>query len=432
MFTWQSSPFVAPEEDESGFRGPELDLSVTVSGDDALLWSEAFLGDADATPAANSDDFSRHDVLSAAQEVALARELQTAFAGLQAALVAMPEQVEQLIQHVVEERWSGSEKLSNSDAVRCDSIVTLHDHWRVLVHLSGRDAGMSARADAVYLELLHSLQCFPLTRDWLLALAESSLKQQTGSSRQGHPLATRLHHLYRLRDEFITRNIRLVYFIARRHLDKGMDLEDMVQEGVLGLFRATLKYDADAGTRFSTYAYWWILQAIRQAISRQRSLIRFPNNVNLQVNRLHAFRQRFWFQHGRWPDQVEIQRNTGLSAASVRDLLGLSNLCVSADSPLREDDERCLLDELTESEALPPPDVECERSERALLIERYLAVLAPREATVLRLKYGIGHDRSYTLHEIAPVIGVSGERVRQLEKIALEKIRQYAGEASCL
>lgn len=433
MFTWQSSGSNSSYTEDDDTLAVALDDAAFMdAGQAAMLWADELWSEAETVPAANNEDFAQHDVLTAGQEVALARQLQEAFAGLQASLVQVPGYLDSLVRHVVEERWSEGDVSTGDDAQLCDRIVTLHDQWRVLMHLSERDTKVRRLADQQYLELLHALQTFPLTRDLLLEVAESAVREHAGNVRQVHPLATQLHQLYKLRNEFITRNIRLVYFIARRHLDKGMDLEDMVQEGILGLFRATLKYDADAGTRFSTYAYWWILQAIRQAIARQRSLIRFPNNVNLQVNRLHAYRQRFWFQHGRWPDQHEVQRNTGLSPAAVRDLLGLSNFCVSANSPLREDDDRNLLDDLTENESLPPPHVQYERDQRAVLIERYLSLLTPREATVLRLKYGIGHERTYTLHEIAPVIGVSGERVRQLEKIALEKIRKRVGEESCV
>lgn len=433
MFTWQSSGTTySYTEDDDAVALSREEPAFMDAAQDATLWSDDLWSETEASPAANSEDFAQHGVLTAAQELTLARQIQEAFAALQASLVQVPGHLDSLVRHVVDERWCEGTAASAEEACLCDRIVTLHDQWRVLQHLSERDQGVRPMADRQYLELLHALQTFPLTRDLLLEVAESAVRGLAGEPTQAHPLARQLHELYRLRNEFITRNIRLVYFVARRHLDKGMDLEDMVQEGILGLFRATLKYDADAGTRFSTYAYWWILQAIRQAIARQRSLIRFPNNVNLQVNRLHAYRQRFWFQHGRWPDQQEIQRNTGLSLAAVRDLLGLSNFCVSADSPVRADDDRNLLDDLTENETLPPPDLQYERDERAILIERYLSLLSSREATVLRLKYGIGHERTYTLHEIAPVIGVSGERVRQIEKIALEKIRKRLGEESCV
>lgn len=430
MFTWQTqdTPSLLIDDTEEIFTFPRQDSPFLDSTTDLIVWSDDFWNDSESPDAANHHDFADHALLSAAQEVALAQQMQAAFMALQHTLVASPAHLERLVIHVTDEHWQNDREFPADDAVRCDHIVTHHDQWQVMQYLAANDPTLQDAADRQHLTLTQALQCFPLTRDLLLSVAEASVQQDAGNAPAQYPLARQLAVLYRLRNEFISRNIRLVYFIARRHLDKGMELEDMVQEGILGLFRATLKFDANAGTRFSTYAYWWIRQAIRQAITRQRSLIRFPNNVNLQLNRVHSFRQRYLLQFGHWPNKHDIQHSTGLSASAVKDLLTLSNRCISADSPLRDETHMTLLDNLSEDDTLPPPEQQLERDDLHRRIERYLSLLPPREATVLKLKYGIGEEKAYTLHEIAPVIGVSGERVRQLEKLALSKLRQQLAE----
>lgn len=430
MFTWhtQDTPSPLADDNEEIFTFPGQDSPFLDPSADVIVGSDESWNDGESPEAANHHDFADHALLSAAQEVALAQQMQAAFMALQHTLVTSPDHLERLIVHVTHEHWQNDREFPADDTVRCDHIVTHHDQWQVMQYLAANDPTLQDAADRQHLTLIQALQHFPLTRDLILSLAEASVQQEAGKSPAQYPLARQLTALYRLRNEFITRNIRLVYFIARRHLDKGMELDDMVQEGILGLFRATLKFDANAGTRFSTYAYWWIYQAIRQAITRQRSLIRFPNNVNLQLNRVHSFRQRYLLQFGHWPNKRDIQHNTGLSASAVKDLLMLSNRCISADSPLREDTHMTLLDVLSEDDTLPPPEQQLERDDQHRRIERYLALLPAREAMVLKLKYGIGEEKAYTLHEIAPVMGISGERVRQLEKLALIKLRQQLAE----
>lgn len=179
----------------------------------------------------------------------------------------------------------------------------------------------------------------------LLALADDAdrdtLLELAGAVGISHPQQQSVQRVLglitRSRNQLVTSNIRLVYYAARKYLDKGMEMDDMVQEGVLGLMRAAIKFDAGVGVRFSTYAYWWIQQAIRQAIGKQRSLIRYPANVTMQVNRMYAFMQHYRLQTGQKASATLIQQNTGLPETTVSDLLQLSNLCLSANAPVHDD-----------------------------------------------------------------------------------------------
>lgn len=257
-----------------------------------------------------------------------------------------------------------------------------------------------------------------MDRDALLEAAKAASQQKADAA-----LNATLNTIIQLRNEFVTSNIRLVYFTARRYLDRGMELDDMVQEGILGLMRAAIKFDANAGVRFSTYAYWWIQQAIRQAISKQRSLIRYPANITTQVNRLYGFMQRYRTQTGARADIATLSAQTGLPATTVEDLLRLTNLCVSANAPLHDDGDGTLQDLLTDNDTLPLPDQNAERLQLQQHIHAWLQQLDRRAQCIVRLKYGIGYRKTFSLDEIAPQMGVTRERVRQILDEALGKLR---------
>lgn len=289
-----------------------------------------------------------------------------------------------------------------------------------------QEIALASALDNAFQVLAQALDAAPNThdRDALLELAQRAARNRHLPPAHRHNIARALQRVVAIRNQLVMSNIRLVYFAARRFMEKGMELDDMVQEGILGLLRATLKFDGTVGVRFSTYAYWWIQQAIRQAIAKQRSLIRYPANVNVQVNRMYAFMQQHRLQTGQRADKQLIARNTGLPVHTVQDLQGLTNLCISASTPLHDDSDTVLLDSISDENTLSPPDLAAEQLEAAQQLQAWLGQLNHRERRIVMLKYGIGYRKAFSLDEIAPQMGVTRERVRQILDDAISRLRQ--------
>lgn len=366
---------------------------------------------------------THHELLTREQEGEIAMALGVAFSRLQAGLGHTRETLDALMEHVCHEEYDAQPE-------QFDKVTTLYDTLLVYEKLALRNPRFDTEYLQVWQRLCEALQAVAINRDFVLRLADQAVTQKSSRTAVVHCRSEALNQLRQLqqavfnaRNRFVSANIRLVYHVARRHMDKGMALEDMVQEGTLGLMRAAMKFDAGVGVRFSTYAFWWIKQAIRQAIARQRSLIRYPTHVSDQVNRVYGFVQDEIKRTGKKPDAEKIAEATGFSRSKVRDLLALTNLCVSASAPLYDDGDRTLQDDFRYADGYGEPETSASNYQATETLASLLALLSDREAMVLKMKYGIGHRRPYSLNEIAPQVGVSRERVRQIIEESLAKIR---------
>lgn len=361
-----------------------------------------------------------HELLSREQEQQIAAEISRAFSNLQAALGRNHAQLDMILEHI-------SGEASAEQPADYDKIITLYDTLQVYETLALGDTRFEAEYLQVWQRLCDALKTAAINRDYVLGMADQLLDGVPLHLIESDEWRRQVHELRRAvfdgRNRFVSANIRLVYHVARQHMERGMALEDMVQEGVLGLMRAALKFDAAVGVRFSTYAFWWIKQAIRQAIARQRSLIRYPTHINDQVNRVYGAIQDEFRRTGKKPDIKTLQKATGFPRAKVKDLLTLTNLCVSASAPLYDDGDKTLLDDLSYSHSYASPESDSMQQEVTQRMQDLMSVLTPREVMILQMKYGIGHRRSYSLNEIAPQMGVSRERVRQIIEEGIAKIR---------
>ncbi|MDX1695277.1 MAG: sigma-70 family RNA polymerase sigma factor [Ketobacteraceae bacterium] len=363
-----------------------------------------------------------HELLTREQEIGIAEQLQQRFGELQSQLVRDRQLLDRVCEQICDEEY-------HNDPAGFDGITTLYDTLLVYQQLAQTNARFEVEYFQVWQRLREQLREAALNRDFVILLADDVIR--SGGSRQPEwraEIRECQQALFAARNRFVSANIRLVYHVARRHLDKGMSLEDMVQEGILGLMRAALKFDAAVGVRFSTYSFWWIKQAIRQAIARQRSLIRYPTHINDQVNRIYGYVQDELRRTGKKPAPAQIVKATGFSRKKVRDLLELTNFCVSASVALYDDGDRTLMDELSYEATDWTPETGAAESESRNRLADMLAILSRREAMIVAMKYGIGHRRPYSLNEIAPQVGVSRERVRQIIEESLDKLReQFAG-----
>ena len=236
-------------------------------------------------------------------------------------------------------------------------------------------------------------------------------------------LAIRIANNDREAKEILTKaNLRLVVSIAKRYVGRGMMFLDLIQEGNLGLIKAVDKFDHTKGFKFSTYATWWIRQAITRAIADQGRTIRIPVHMVETINKVKKTSNMLLHRDGKDPSPEDIAKELGMPTDKVRDILRISQEPVSLETPIGEEEDSHLGDFIPDEDALSPADAAAMTFLKSKVNE-VLETLTPREAEVLRLRFGLRDGTPQTLEEVGKAFNVTRERIRQIEAKALRKLR---------
>jgi RNA polymerase primary sigma factor len=321
-----------------------------------------------------------------------------------------------------------------NEKLDADTFVTLLDWAYFAVHNGDFDSRDNPGLQAIN-EWSRESVAFPALERWILAGRDAELLKQMGYD-PSVPLNTKLAHrkgeLVRIgrdaREQLTSANLRLVVSIAKKYIGRGMSFLDLIQEGNIGLIRAVEKFDYEKGFKFSTYATWWIRQAITRAIADQARTIRIPVHMVETINRLIRVSRQLLQELGREPTVEEIAdamskgQEVVVTPEKVREIIKVSQEPVSLETPIGEEEDSHLGDFIEDRGALAP----AEAASHQLLKEQVEAVLdslTGRERRVLQLRFGLEDGRARTLEEVGKEFNVTRERIRQIEAKALRKLR---------
>jgi RNA polymerase primary sigma factor len=252
--------------------------------------------------------------------------------------------------------------------------------------------------------------------------ASEELANKSVSAEKRKQLQYLIEDGWAAREHLILANMRLVFSVAKKYVGRGLPLMDLVQEGHIGLMRAVKKFDYSRGYKFSTYATWWIRQAVSRSVADNGRTIRIPVHMMDQISKMLRHRQKLTQTLGRDPTPEELADSLDEKISKVMDMLRFAKLPISLETPIGKEED-ATFGEFVEDEESPAPEEEATETMLREQVRSVLHELPPREARVLRLRYGLSGERIHTLAEIGDKLNLSRERVRQIEARALRRLR---------
>jgi RNA polymerase primary sigma factor len=256
-------------------------------------------------------------------------------------------------------------------------------------------------------------------------LAREELARGNVSPRRRQELQYLIEDGWAAREHLITANSRLVISVAKKYMGRGVPFLDLIQEGNIGLIRAAKKFDYRRGHKFSTYATWWIRQAVTRAIADQGRTIRVPVHMGDQINKLLRVQHQLTQRLGRDPSVEELANSLEVTPQKVENMIQVARRPLSLETPT-DDEEDSVLGDFIQDEEVPAPDDTATYNLLREHLESVLNSLPPREVRILQLRYGLLDGQAYTLEEVGRKMGVTRERVRQIEAQALSRLRHPA------
>jgi RNA polymerase nonessential primary-like sigma factor len=321
----------------------------------------------------------------------------------------------------VEKAMSGSDKPEFNKAVSEDTVGAFFKEMARYPLLSAAEEVELAQqvrllvgAEETRQRLQDTLGRSPSQQEWAEAMAFSQVRQ----------FDIWLYQLRAAKRRMIRSNLRLVVSIAKRYLNRGVPFLDLIQEGAIGLNRAAEKFDPDKGYKFSTYAYWWIRQAITRTIANDARTIRLPIHIVEKLNKLKKAQRTLKQELKRNPSEVELAAALDIPAGQLRHLLQLRRQSLSLNHRVGKGEDTELVELLEDQDLQLPEDLMNESMLRQEIVEVLGEVLTEREMEVICLRYGIASHQSYTLEEVGNMFNLSRERVRQIQSKAMRKLRR--------
>lgn len=326
-----------------------------------------------------------------------------------------------------EELVGGEEETSESDKLSIDDLENIDTDDTIGLYLKevSRVPLLTAEEEV---ELAQRIERGRMARE---ELAKGNV-----STRRRMELRKLIEDGWAAREHLITANSRLVISVAKKYMGRGVPFLDLIQEGNIGLIRATKKFDYRRGHKFSTYATWWIRQAVTRAIADQGRTIRVPVHMGDQINKLLRVQHQLTQRLGREPSVEELAVSLDVPPKKVENMIQVARRPLSLETPT-DDEEDSVLGDFIEDDEAPPPDDSATYNLLREHLEEVLNGLPPREVRILQLRYGLLDGQAYTLEEVGRKMGVTRERVRQIEAQALSrlrhpsirrKLRDYLGE----